>query len=156
MYHSLTISNSSAYVGTSIAVYCTIGAVQVDAQFVFDIDNIPISTFTPSGPQLGTRQVLALQSDTLSDGPHTLTISRLGGADPSLFLDYFLYNVTSLTDTNGMTMFYDDNYRGIQYGIGWNAVNPASMTGLAAAICNTATTNGDNNEASFALQFEGA
>jgi hypothetical protein len=85
-----------------------------------------------------------------------LTIARLGGENPFLFLDYFLYNVTDLTDTSGMTVFYDDKYLGIQYGSGWNAVDPASMTGIAAAIHNTATTNGDNNKAPFALQFEGA
>jgi hypothetical protein len=117
------------------------------------LDGADADTFTPSVTQT-TRQVILHQASSLSDGSHTITITRQGGVGPNLWLDYFEYNVTSKTNLQGSTLFFDNTDPRINYKGSWSPVPPSSMTGIAAAFGNTATTTGAS-DGSFTFIFDG-
>jgi hypothetical protein len=143
--------------GTSIAIYGSVEPITditpPFSQWSFSLDGGATDTFTPSNTQTG-RQVLLHRYSSLSDGSHSITISRTGGTLPRLWLDYLEYNISPKTDLQGSTLFFDDVDARIDYTGNWSAVPPSSMTGYVAAFGNTATKVGTSG-GSFTFTFDG-
>jgi hypothetical protein len=65
-----------------------------------------------------------------------------------------VYNITSKTDLDGVTLFFDDSDSRIKYSGSWSAVPASNMTAGEEAFGHTATTSGVNG-GSFTFDFDG-
>lgn len=105
MYNLLLTCNNYS-TGTSVAVYGSLGSV--------DVYGIPVSSYSIDGGNAATytapliqpggfqTRVLFYQSPPLSPGTHELVITNLNGTAPNvLWLDYILYNPSQTTSDSG-------------------------------------------------------
>lgn len=105
MYNLLLTCNNYS-TGTSVAVYGSLGSVDVYGIPVssYSIDGGDTATYTAPLIQPGGFQtrVLFYQSPPLSPGTHELVITNLNGTAPNvLWLDYILYNPSQTTSDSG-------------------------------------------------------
>lgn len=104
--YNLLLTCNNYLTGTSVAVYGSLGSV--------DVYGIPVSSYSIDGGNTATyaapviqpggfqTRVLFYQSPPLSPGTHELVITNLNGTAPNvLWLDYILYNPSQTTSDSG-------------------------------------------------------
>ncbi|KAJ7717019.1 hypothetical protein B0H16DRAFT_1740861 [Mycena metata] len=111
---------SFTFVGSSIAAYATVAAVNPpNASMSFSVDNSIRGAYTPDGITVTTPHSLLWQSPIMNDTSHTLIITQTAAQSGGvIFFDYLLYNTT--VSTNVHSFFIDDSDPRITYTGGWN------------------------------------
>ncbi|KAF7344722.1 hypothetical protein MVEN_01632900 [Mycena venus] len=142
---------SFTFVGTSITVYGTVAAKNLNPQasWSFVIDGSITGTYTPPNNMTSDIHHEALwtsPASSLNNGSHELVITQSAAAsDGVLYLDYILYTTTS---ANVSAYFIDDRDPQIKYTPAWRQFG----SDLDFQHTSQATTNvGD----SLSLTFEG-
>ncbi|KAJ7439086.1 hypothetical protein FB451DRAFT_1059844 [Mycena latifolia] len=110
---------SFSFVGASVSVFGFVSAVQpVQVSFTFLVDSTIKGTYTsPTGLTADLHHEPFWASPNLGDGDHTLVITQAGGsADGVLFLDYIMWNTTSVAVP---AYFIDDSDPRVVYTPPW-------------------------------------
>lgn len=87
----------------------------------FSIDGQESDSYVANVPSTVHHEAL-WSSPTLSDSSHTLVMTQDGPMDTNggvIFLDYFLYNASASTVSEGKTLFIDDRDPRIIYDANW-------------------------------------
>ncbi|KAJ7185356.1 hypothetical protein C8R46DRAFT_1060229 [Mycena filopes] len=136
------------FVGSSIAVYATVAAVNPpNASMSFAVDNSITGTYTPEGVTTGTPHSLLWQSPAMDDASHTLIITQTAAQSGGvIFVDYLLYNTTS---TAVRSYLVDDSDTRVTYTGNWEEV----WTDDNMQHTSHGSTNAGD---SLSLKFEGS
>ncbi|KAK7018406.1 hypothetical protein R3P38DRAFT_1299656 [Favolaschia claudopus] len=114
--------------GTSISVYGSLGPSAPGARLNFSLDGLDAGSFIGNGTPRSQHNQLFWTSSTVQEASHTLVVTvdhdtatpQVNQLNRTFFLDYFIYN-TSSVNAPGTKEFIDDTDAKVIYSDHWNA-----------------------------------